>query len=267
MQSYSDFCKLFKKELIINKHWSFISRLAPSLILAVFLVSAFFVPVIVNNWVWINLISLFYLMALWTFFLILYWLDSSTYFWWLWWAREAFLAYLFEPIILVMIAFFYFIFWKTDINNISSLVAWWEYSPFLILIMIILAIAFAIITLWENTRFPFDNPATHLELTMIHEAMLLESWWPNLWLIEFAGKIKLITFLTLFVNLFAPFSFWLTTTLELWLLWFVKILILLLALWIYEVYITKLRIFRYQNYTWAVLMLLIIAFIFKIYFI
>jgi formate hydrogenlyase subunit 4 len=73
--------------------------------------------------------------------------------------------------------------------------------------LIILGIIFYYIILAENKRFPFDNPATHLELTMIHEAMLLETNSKHLAIMEIASKIKLVTFLSLFIYIFLPFTF------------------------------------------------------------
>ena len=265
LTTYSDLLKLARKELLINRHSSFITRIAPSIIFAVFLSLAFFVPVIRGTGS-INLIYLFYLFALGTFFLILYGMDSSTYFGGLGGARELFVAFLLEPILLVLIAVFSTSFGAMDIAGISTQVASLSYPPYYVFLLIVFAVAFIIVFLGENTRFPFDNPATHLELTMIHEAMLLETAGPNLALIEYAARIKLVTFMTLFLDLFLPFDFGIRGTWALWGLWFVEILLLLLALGKFETYITKLRIFRYHNYTGATLIILIIIFLFKVYF-
>ena len=169
------------------------------------LVASFFVPVIHGSST-INLIYLFYIFALGAFFLILYGMDSGTYFGGLGASRELFVAFLLEPIILVFIAIFSSSFHALDIDGLSNTLSTFDYSPSTILILIISAAAFLIVLLGENTRFPFDNPATHLELTMIHEAMLLETSGPNLALIEYAAKLKLITFITLFIDIFFPFT-------------------------------------------------------------
>lgn len=267
MQSYYDFYKLFNKELVINKHSSFVTILAPIAMLSVFIVSIYFVPVLNIDSPSFNLLYLFYFFALWTFLMILNWMDSSTYFWWLWGERDFFVSFLMEPVMLLLISAFYMIFWNININELSNLVSSYTFTPFSIFVLVILAFSYIIVLLWENNRFPFDNPATHLELTMIHEAMLLETSWPNLAIIELVSKIKLMLYVWIFINLFVPFTFWVIWVLALWLLWAFKVLILLLLLGIYEVYITKLRIFRYQNYTWAFIFLLLLVFIFKIYFI
>ena len=102
---------------------------------------------------------------------------------------------------------------------------------------------------------------------MIHEAMLLETTGPSLGLIEYAAKIKMITFMTLFIDLFFPFTFGVQGIVGLWALWFAKIMVLIVVLGAFEVYITKLRIFRYQNLTGTILMILVIMFIYKLFFV
>ena len=266
-QTYYDLLKLFQKEQIINRHTSFMTTLAPMVICSVFLVAAFFVPVIRTSVISINLIYLFYLFALGTFFLILYGMDAGTYFGGLGGSRELFLAFLLEPIILVLIAMLYGSFSSMDVSGLAQGISTFDHSPYSVFLLIIFAAAFAIVFLGENTRFPFDNPATHLELTMIHEAMLLETGGPALALLEYAAKIKIVTFMTLFLDLFMPFSFGLSSTVSLWILWFAEMLVLIAILGKFEVYITKLRIFRYQNYTGVMLILLMIMFLFHLYFI
>jgi len=77
--------------------------------------------------------------------------------------------------------------------------------------MILFAVIMRYILVAENKRFPFDNPTTHLELTMIHEAMLLETTGPTLGMIELASKINLIGFMSLFSYLVLPFDFGIVT--------------------------------------------------------
>src|SRR4029078_12346440 len=72
--------------------------------------------------------------------------------------------------------------------------------------LILAASAFIIVLLAENARYPFDNPATHLELTMIHEAMILEYSGKRLALMEWASAMKLFVFIALAIDLFAPWG-------------------------------------------------------------
>jgi len=113
--------------------------------------------------------------------------------------------------------------------------------------MFVLAIIFYYVLLAENKRFPFDNPATHLELTMIHEAMLLETNAKHLAFMEIASKIKLITFFSLFIYLFVPFTFGILNPILLFFLWIVKVFVLSCILGAWEIFVVKIRIFKYQN--------------------
>lgn len=78
------------------------------------------------------------------------------------------------------------------------------FSPYEIIFYTVLVVVFFYTILAENKRFPFDNPSTHLELTMIHEAMLLETEGKQLMLLEIASKIKMYGFISLFVWIFIP---------------------------------------------------------------
>jgi formate hydrogenlyase subunit 4 len=114
----------------------------------------------------------------------------------------------------------------------------------------------------ENKRYPFDNPTTHLELTMIHEAMLLETSGPTLGMIELAGKINLIAFMGLFAFLILPFDFGITNVFIVGILRFIKITIISIGIGFWETYVTKLRIFKYPVILLSLLTLQILFVIF-----
>ena len=105
-----------------------------------------------------------------------------------------------------------------------------------------------IIVVAETGRIPVDNPATHLELTMIHEAMVLEYAGPDLALVEWAGALKELLYLTLLVDLFVPFGMAMSVTpvslLGAFLLWSGKIVVLAAAVTVVESSNAKLRLFR-----------------------
>ena len=103
------------------------------------------------------------------------------------------------------------------------------------------------ILLAENKRFPFDNPSTHLELTMIHEAMLLETTWPKLAILEIASKINLIAFANLLIFFVWNNVYGLTNSFEIYGLYVFKVLVILAFVGMFEVFITKMRLFKYQN--------------------
>ena len=257
-QTYYDLIKLFKKDNFKSEFTSFISFIAPIIILAVSLIFLFFIP-IVNSSITISIIVIFHILGLSSVFLMLYWLDNVTYFWWLWAAREAFVLAIVEPVTLLLILWFVIIaWWNTDMLSIQNFINS-NSSYLLALFLSILAITLFAILLAENKRFPFDNPSTHLELTMIHEAMLLETTWPQLAIMELASKITLIWFVNLIVFLIWTNWYWITNDIYLYLLYVWKVIIILGILWFFEVFITKMRIFKYQNVFWFLLILQVIT--------
>jgi len=264
LQWYYDLSKLLKKEDFKSEFTSLISLISPIIILVVAILFLFFIPIFYSsNYFDINIIVLFHLLGLSSFFLILYWMDNSTYFWWLWASREGFVLSISEPITILLITWFVVLSnWEMNLSGISNFFSnnndLWTW-----IITSIFAIILFSIFLAENKRFPFDNPSTHLELTMIHEAMLLETSWKTLFILELASKIIMFSFINLFILLFWNESYWIVNVFSIIWLWFIKVLILLLFIWIFEVLITKLRLFKYQN---IFLFLLIILFLLLIFY-
>jgi formate hydrogenlyase subunit 4 len=127
-------------------------------------------------------------------------------------------------------------------------------------------VALFIITLAETGRVPVDNPATHLELTMIHEAMILEYSGRYLALIEWAAGIKLVIFLTLLANIFAPWGIATAVTpasLGFGLLMYVgKIVGLAVLIGFFECMFAKLRLFRVTELLGAAFILSLLALVF-----
>lgn len=249
LQTYYDFYKLFtKKWQFISKFTSYLTILAIFVIFAVSLFLFFFIPVWWNAPIIdLSFFIFFYVWSLATFFMIVYAMDNATYFWWLWVEREFFVMVLVEPILILIIATLAFLFWTTDLTSIHTQILNLDF-PFIVGFMVIaLSVICFYVLLAENKRFPFDNPATHLELTMIHEAMLLETNAKHLAIMELSSKIKLITFFSLFIYIFFPFTFWITNIIWLFVLWFIKALILAFIVWTWEIFIVKIRIFKYQN--------------------
>lgn len=263
-QSYYDLNKLFKKELIINKHSSIITVIAPIFLLSIIFLLVFFVPVVY----WIvdfNIIYFIYIFSLYVFFIVILWMDSSTYFGWLWVSRELFLLFLCECVILMMIAILYINIGSLDIFQIFNSSMFLTSNIVYILFVWCLAIITFFVIMAENTRFPFDNPATHLELTMIHEAMLLEISWPNLALLELASKIKMMIYLNLFISIFMSYNFGISEYAVLLLLWIIKMFIMVFLVAIVEVYLTKIRIFRYQEWFGLMLVSCIMILLFNMF--
>lgn len=245
-QTYYDLIKLFKKSNFKSEFTSFISFLAPLVILMISLTFLFLIP-IVNIDVNINIIVLFHILGLGSVFLMLYALDNATYFGWLWAARESFVIAIVEPVtILLILSFVVLAWWNMDLASISKFLHWNESFIMGFFLFVFWINIFAIL-LAENKRFPFDNPSTHLELTMIHEAMLLETTWPKLAILEISSKINLIAFANLLIFFVWNNVYGLTNSFEIYGLYVLKVLVILAFVAMFEVFITKMRLFKYQN--------------------
>jgi len=262
MQGYYTLIKLFKKENTISKFTSAVSLVAPVIILVDSLIFLFLIP-IVNSVVDINIIVLFHLLALAAFFLIIYGLDNATYFWGLGASREAFVLAISEPIVALILLGFFVIGWGAfDIKSIHQALLPNNLTTIQCLFVIVLGVMLFIVLLAENKRFPFDNPSTHLELTMIHEAMLLETTSTTLAIMEIASKVFLFAFINLFIYFIWTNTYWLTNSFELVGLYLLKVLVILCAIACIEVFITKMRLFKYQNVFGLLLIIWLVMFIF-----
>lgn len=208
-QPYADLAKLFRKQPVVSSTASWIFTATPYIVFASTMAAGLLVPVFISqvplNFAG-NIIALVYLLALGLFFLILAGLDAGSTFGGMGGSRESIIASLTEP---AMIMAIFAIALTTGSTNLSTIVhntallegIATDPSPHLMALAALFIVAIA-----ETGRVPVDNPATHLELTMIHEAMVLEYSGRYLALIEWASGLKLLVFLTLIVNVFAPWG-------------------------------------------------------------
>lgn len=261
LQTYHDLIKLFQKENFLSQFTSSFSKIAPIVIFLISVIFFFLVPITFAG-VSINIFVLIFIFAIGSFFLALYGLDNATYFGGLGASREVFVILLVEPLLLLSLAVLGFSTGARDIGSMHILIVSKYFTSAFLIQMILFGIILRYIILAENKRYPFDNPTTHLELTMIHEAMLLETSWPALGIIELAAKVNLIGFMSLFVFLVLPFNFGATSIGILWILRFVKVAIMCVILWFWETYVTKLRIFRYPVILMSLLAIQILFVIF-----
>ena len=207
-QPYRELRKTFGKGMVIAESASWIFHLAPAVVVASTVAAAALVPVVSANQAGDQLGDLFALMALLilgTIFLALGGLDPGTAFGGMGSSREMTVAALTEPTIAIAILALALTAGSTTLGAITAtLLATPAHAigPGHALAFS----AFLIALLAETGRLPVDNPATHLELTMIHEAMILEYSGPYLALLEWAAAIKLTLLLTLAVNLFMPWG-------------------------------------------------------------
>src|SRR6476619_1320023 len=209
LQPYADLAKLFKKQPVVSSTTSWIFTATPYIVFSSTLAAGLLVPIFVSqnpfNFAG-NVIALVYLLALGTFFLILAGLDAGSTFGGMGSSREAIVASLTEPAMIMAIFAIALTAGSTNLSTIVHKTALFEGvatdpSPHLMALAALFIVAIA-----ETGRVPVDNPATHLELTMIHEAMVLEYSGRYLALLEWASGIKLLVFLTLIANVFAPWG-------------------------------------------------------------
>ena len=206
LQPYFDLAKLMRKEVIIPSTSSWIFRFTPYLLLSSMLVITLLVPTVYSpvpfHWAG-DIITVIYLFALARFFLALAGLDAGSAFGGIGSSREMSIASIIEPAMMLAVFTTAVTAGSTDLSIIVSRLTTTPAS----IIQPSHVLAFAglfIVTIAETGRLPVDNPATHLELTMIHEAMILEYSGRYLAFIEWASQIKLLIFLSLLVNMFAP---------------------------------------------------------------
>ncbi len=208
-QPYRDLLKLFRKQPIVPENASWIFDAAPAVILACYAAPGFLMPVFClppgKTSPFGDLLALVYLLGLARLTIGLAGMDSGSPLGGMGSSRELYLHSLIEPT-LILIVYTLALKWGTsDLPHIisqnrqSSLLDVYTDPP-----LLLLALALALTTRAEAGRLPFDNPATHLELTMSGRAIHLEYAGPQLALLEWAEALRLTFFLTLLLNLFAP---------------------------------------------------------------
>ena len=249
LQPYRDLVKLLRKEAVVSTTTSWIFRVTPYLLFATMVVAALIVPLLLARPVldFAGLVLLMYLFVLGTFFLALAGLDAGSAFGGMGSSREVAVAALAEPTIMVAILGLAL---RAETTSLGGIVERLAREPLLAANPghLLAFSALFIVMLAETGRLPVDNPATHLELTMIHEAMVLEYSGHYLALVEWASSMKLFLFLTLLANLFLPWGMPavagpLTILLGLVVL-AVKLAVLTVALAVVETTVAKLRLFR-----------------------
>jgi formate hydrogenlyase subunit 4 len=264
LQPYSDLAKLFRKEAIVAENASWLFRAAPYVIFAATWVAAALVPTFATgllfNWT-ADLIVIAALLGAARFVLALAGMDVGTSFGGIGASREVMFASIAEPA-LVMIAFTVsLIAGSTNLSQIAE----FALSHAQVRVSLGLAlVALVIAALAENGRIPVDNPATHLELTMVHEAMVLEYSGRHLALIELAAALKLLVYLSLIICIFAPWGIApagagliaLTSGIV---IYGVKVLLAGFALVAFETSIAKMRVFRVPEFLGIALMLGLLA--------
>jgi formate hydrogenlyase subunit 4 len=264
LQPYRVLHKLFYKDAVLADNASSLFRMAPYIQFACMVLVASIVPIVATDLPFAaaaDVIALVGLFALARLFAALAAMDVGTAFGSMGARREMLVASLAEPALLMILFTPALIAHSTSLTTIVEALAHREFVLYPSLAFA--ALAFAMVALAENARIPVDNPATHLELTMIHEAMILEYSARHLALIEWASAIKLSNYSAIGIALFLPWGIasagdWNAVPLALALL-FVKLLLGGAGLALLETLSAKLRIFRAPEFLGTAFLLAVLG--------
>ncbi|WP_372620143.1 respiratory chain complex I subunit 1 family protein [Falsiroseomonas sp.] len=261
LQPWRDILKLLKKRPVLAENASWISRAAPYAAAAAALAALALVPSFARGMAFAPLADLVLiagLLALGRVALALAGLDVGTAFGGLGAAREMSFAALAEPALLLVALTFAILAGSTGLEAIAA--TFQDGAVGLRVSLVLALIALCAVAVAENARIPVDNPATHLELTMVHEAMILEASGRHLALWEAAAALRLTLWLALIAAVFfpvatAPAGFaplgWITGLFA----WVAKMALLCLALAAFESAIAKMRVFRVPEFLGVALLL------------
>ena len=207
IQPYRDLLRLLRKEVVLAENASWLFRAIPYLIFAATWVAASLVPSfgtgLMFSWS-ADFIAIVALLGTARFFLALAGLDIGTAFGGIGSSREVMIASLAEPAMLMIVFTLALVAGSTQLSTMAEFLASGEAGLRVSLGMAMIALIMVAIA--ENARIPVDNPATHLELTMVHEAMVLEYSGRHLALIDLAAELKLLLYISLIACLFVPWG-------------------------------------------------------------
>jgi formate hydrogenlyase subunit 4 len=250
LQPYRDLYKLFQKGMVLPDTASWIFAATPYIVFGATAIAGLMIPMISAKaplGLFGGVLAVVYLLGLGRFFLALAGLDTGSSFGGLGSSREMTIAALAEPA--MMLAVFTVAIGAnstslSEIARVATSTTWHFLAPAQMLAFA----ALFIVLIAETGRIPVDNPATHLELTMIHEAMILEYSGPYLGLIEWGASIKQLLLMTLLINAFLPFGLHAKWSFGGVLIGLVYLLLKLLALAVFIVLVettnAKMRFFR-----------------------
>lgn len=265
-QPYQTLFKQFKKEVVISTAASWITPAMPYILFSSTLAAALLVPTFMVIAPFSGLgdvLIVIYLLALGSFFLALAGLDQGSAFGGMGSSRHMTIASLAEP---AMILSIFAVGMNSSSTNISQIISHGTVTEFFLNPLYVFSfLALFIVMLAETSRIPVDNPATHLELTMIHEAMILDYSGRYLALIEWSSAIKLMLFLTLLGNIFFPIGIITTFTifgaLIAIIIFIIKLLFFASVIAIIESSMAKFRLFRVPDLLWIAFMLSLLGII------
>ena len=265
LQPYRDLIRLMRKDVVLADNASWLFRVVPYLVFAAIWVAASLIPTfrsgLLFSWT-ADLIAIIALLGSARFFLALAGLDVGTSFGGIGSSREVMIATLAEPAMMMIVFTLALIAGSTQLSTMAAFMNSPEVG--LRVSLGLGLIALVIVAIAENARIPVDNPATHLELTMVHEAMVLEYSGRHLALIELSSFLKLLLYVSLIACLFAPWGISPSTAEPTLLVVGVAAYVGKLALGgallaVFETAIAKMRVFRVPEFLGAALMLALLA--------
>ncbi|VAW95889.1 Hydrogenase-4 component C [hydrothermal vent metagenome] len=252
-QPYLNLWRLFGKQIVLSHTASPVFRFTPYIVIAATVLAAAVIPLISINlplYAVADVIVLIGFFALARFFLTLAGLDVGTAFGGMGSSREMMISSLAEPAMLLAVFTLAMVASSTNLSTmilqlIESNVSLRPSLLFAFLSLLLVAVA-------ETGRIPVDNPSTHLELTMVHEAMILEYTGRHLALIEWAGMIKQMIYGVLIANIFFPWGIATELTMPAVIIAILaitgKLLILGITLAVSETVLAKMRVFRVPGF-------------------
>ncbi|MGD9501717.1 MAG: respiratory chain complex I subunit 1 family protein [Methyloceanibacter sp.] len=265
LQPYRDLVRLLRKEAVLATNASWLFRAIPYLIFAATWVAAALVPTFASGLIFswsADLIAIVALLGTARFLLALAGLDIGTSFGGIGSSREVMIATIAEPAMLMIVFTLALVAGTTQLSAMAAFLASGEAGLHVSLGMAVIALIMVAIA--ENARIPVDNPATHLELTMVHEAMVLEYSGRHLALIDLAAEIKLLVYLSLIACLFVPWGIApqgapLSALALGAVAYIAKLAAFGFLLGLFETSIAKMRVFRVPDFLGVALMLGLLA--------
>jgi formate hydrogenlyase subunit 4 len=265
LQPYRDLVRLLRKEVVLADGASWLFRVNPYLIFAATWVAASLVPTfaagLMFSWS-ADLIAIIALLGLARFFIALAGLDIGTSFGGIGSSREVMIGSVAEPAMLMIVFALALLAGSTQLSTMAGYLVSAEVG--LRVSLGLALIALVIVAIAENARIPVDNPATHLELTMVHEAMVLEYSGRHLALIDLSAQLKLLLYVSLIACLCIPWGLAPAgagpEALALGMLaYFAKLAAGGFLLALFELSIAKMRVFRVPEFLGVALMLGLLA--------
>ena len=261
VQPYRDLLRLIHKDAVVADTASWLFRIAPYLIFSVIWVAAALVPTLAADLTFSRAADLIVIVALLgtaRFFLALAGLDVGTSFGGIGSSREMMIAALAEPAMLMVVFTLSLLAGSTQLTSVVAYMSGPEVGVRISLALSVFALM--MVGIAESGRIPVDNPATHLELTMVHEAMVLEYSGRHLAMIELAASLKLLVYLSLIAAIFAPWGMAVTgqgvgSYLLGGGLYVAKLAVGGFALAVFETAVAKMRVFRVSQFLAMALML------------